>query len=98
MKDLKKWNIIVEMNTDLYGKCCVDIAEEVMQHLDINKEPLSNGYYPKPNTAHTIIFQANDKLKTGGITGFMANMIVDIVEKCHERGREFRLSYYNQIK
>ena len=79
----KKWNEWVEINNDMYGKCCVDVAREVMKLLDTEK-------YKEIKSCHQIICQADNNIKTGGITGFMAGCVTVMVSKCHSRGEEFR--------
>ena len=93
MKNEKEWNEWVNNNKDPYGKACVDVAREVMKLLDEDPTPLHNGYYPDINTAHGLICKADENIKTGGITGFMAGSIAQMVTKCHERGDEFRKSH-----
>ena len=81
--DQKTWNECVEKNTDPYGKCCVDVAREVMRQLDVV------GVF----NASDLISKADNDIKAGGITGFMAGCIAQIVSKCHSRGDEFRRSW-----
>jgi len=76
------WNKWVEKNTDPYGKCCVDVAREVMRLLDTPKY--------KDFNPHKIICDADDNIKAGGITGFMAGCVAQMVSHCHSRGEEFR--------
>lgn len=80
--DQESWDKWVESNTDPYGGCCVKVAEEVMRLLDM------------PECAefdcHKIICDADDNVKAGGITGFMAGCVAQMVSKCHSRGEEFR--------
>lgn len=80
----KDWDVWVKGNTDPYGKCCVDVARKVMEILDEENE-----FDP-----HTIINQADDTTGSGGITGFMAGCIAQMVSRCHSRGDEF-LSAWN---
>lgn len=87
---MTKWE---ENNQDSYGKCCVDVARKVMELLDSNPEPLHNGYFPDEQTAHGLICKADHEIKAGGITGFMAGCVAQIVVKCHSRGEEFRKSH-----
>ena len=83
----KQWE---DNNKDAYGKCCVDVARKVMELLDQDDTPLHNGYHPDPYTAHGLICKADDLINAGGITGFMAGCVAQMVVKCHSRGEEFR--------
>lgn len=87
------WNKYVDVNDDAYSKCCVDVAKKVMEILDSEPEPLHTGYFPDLHTAHGIICKADDDIKAGGITGFMANCVAKMVKDCHSRGEEFWESY-----
>ena len=93
MKNQEKWNSYVEKNTDAYGGACVKVANRVMELLDEDKTPLHNGYHPDIHTAHGLICKADDESKAGGITGFMAGCVAQMVAECHERGDEFRKSH-----
>ena len=93
LKDEKKWNIWVEKNTDPYGGACVKVAKRVMELLDKDPTPLRFGYHPDIHTAHGLICKADDETKAGGITGFMASCVAQMVFECHERGEEFKNSY-----
>lgn len=85
----KDWDNWVNKNTDPYGKACVDVAREVMRLLDEQQE----------FDTHKIICDADDNIKAGGITGFMAGCVAQIVSQCHSRGEEFRKKWNtdNQI-
>ena len=76
------WDNQVKINDDPYGKCCVDIAREVMDLLD------TSAY--KDFDCHKIICDAEKNVGEDGITGFMAGAIASMVSKCHSRGEEFR--------
>ena len=89
----EKWNAWVEKNTDPYGGACVKVARRVMELLDEDKTPLHNGYHPDIHTAHGLICKADDDTNAGGITGFMAGCVAQMVTECHERGDEFRKSH-----
>ena len=94
MKDQKKWDNYVKVNsTDPYSNACIKVAKRVMEILDEDKIPLHNGYYPDIHTAHGIICKADDESNAGGITGFMAGCVAQMVYECHERGDEFRKSH-----
>ena len=75
----KKWNSYVKKNKDNYGKCCVDIARQVMKILDEEKD-----FDP-----HFLIRYAENDIGEEGITGFMAGAIATMVSQCHSRGKEF---------
>ena len=94
----ENWEKYVNANKDSYGGCCVDVARKVMEMLDDDPTPLKNGYYPDLATAHGIICKADDDIKAGGITGFMASAVVSMVYYCHSRGEEFVKSYRNQLE
>lgn len=98
MKNIKKWKEWEEKNNDPYGKACVDVAREVMVLLDKDNTPLHNGYHPDIHTSHGLICKAKKNVKAGGITSFMAGCVAQMVNECHERGDEFRLSYNGEIK
>jgi len=86
----KEWNECVEVNKDPYGKGCVDVARQVMKILDDE---------PGDFDTHKIICRADDEVKAGGITGFMAGCVASMVGQCHSRGEEFRRKWNtdNQI-
>ena len=87
--DIESWNSWVENNKDSYGKCCMDVARRVMEILDEEK----------PFDPDNIINQADKDIQAGGITGFMAGCVAQMVSKCHSRGEEFRKAWNisNQI-
>lgn len=86
----EEWNKWVENNQDAYGKCCVDVAREVMNILDTE---------PQDFDPHGLICRADDQINAGGITGFMAGCVASMVSACHSRGEEFRRKWNldNQI-
>lgn len=90
MKNQKDWDEWVKKNDDPYGKACVDVARGVMKILD-NGEPFD---------CHGIISQANKDTEAGGITGFMAGCVAQMVSHCHDRGENFRRQWNvdNQIQ
>ena len=79
--DQTKWDEWVKKNDDAYGKCCVDVARQVMKILDEE---------PQDFDTHEIICRADDEIEAGGITGFMAGAVASMVSACHSRGDEFR--------
>jgi hypothetical protein len=76
----KEWDECVGKNKDAYGKACVDVGRRVMEILD--EEPEFN--------CHEIICRADKEVKAGGITGFMAACVAQMVWQYHDRGEEFR--------
>jgi len=95
MKNKEKWDNWVAKNKDPYGKACVDVARKVMELLDNDSTPLHNGYFPDLHTAHGLICEAN-RQNDGGITGFMAGCVAQMIFECHERGEEFRKSHNDE--
>ena len=93
MKNEKIWNDYVEKNQDPYGGACVKVARKVMEMLDRDSTPLHNGYHPDAHTAHGMICKADDDIKAGGLSGFMAGCVAQMVVNCHERRDEFRKSH-----
>ena len=98
LKDTERWNTYVDANKDPYGRACIKVAKRVMELLDELPEPLRNGYHPDIRTAHGLICKADDESGAGGITGFMAGAVSQMVFECHERGDEFRRSQNGNIK
>jgi hypothetical protein len=83
-ESLKIWE---KKNTDPYGKCCIDVAKEVMKILDKNES----------FDVHKIICDADKNAEAGGITGFMASFVTRIVVECHSRGDEFRKAWNKEV-
>jgi hypothetical protein len=81
-----EWDKWVASNTDPYGKACVDVAREVMNILDRGKS-----FDP-----HQIVCDADNAVKAGGITGFMAGAVAQMVSTCHSRGNEFKKAWNHQ--
>ncbi|MGD8786211.1 MAG: hypothetical protein PVJ60_02210 [Phycisphaerales bacterium] len=77
------WDNQVKINNDPYGGACIKVARRVMELLDELKEF-------DPNE---LINRADHESKAGGITGFMAGCVVQIVGACHSRGNEFRMAW-----
>lgn len=80
IEKLDDWNLAVKINTDFYGKACVDIARRVMEILDNNED----------FDCHEIISQAEGDTGIEGITGFQAGCVAQMVIHCHSRGDEFK--------
>lgn len=95
--DQFKISQLEQNNTDAFSKCIVDLAKQVMNILDKDPTPLTNGYYPDQHTAHGIITKVNRDSREDGITGLMAGYLMQIVYGCHSRGKEFADSYNNNI-
>ena len=98
LKNEEAWNKWVEINDDPYGCCCVNVARRVMELLDETKEPLHPGYAPDLLTPHGLICKADEDIQAGGITGFMAGAVAQMVATCHERGEEFRKIWNGEYK
>ncbi|MHC4620377.1 MAG: hypothetical protein ACYTEQ_21720 [Planctomycetota bacterium] len=75
------WEKCVEINKDPYGKACVDVARRVMELLDAE---------PGEFDPHKLICRADDDIDAGGLTGFMAGCVAQMVSACHSRGEDFR--------
>ena len=83
------WNNFVTNNDDAYGGACVKVAENVMNHLDTFEGDFNIGYNPDMTTPHGIICKCDDQ---GGITGFMAGAVTQMVVLCHKLGWKFYLA------
>lgn len=79
--DQAAWKSWEDANKDPYGSCCVNVTREVMRLLDAE---------PGDFDAHKIVCRADDNIRAGGITGFMAGCVASMVSQCHSRGEEFR--------
>ena len=90
------WDKWVKQNNDPYGKACIDVTREVMRMLDEEIEPLVAGYHPQKNTPHSFICRADENIKAGGITGFMAGCVAKMISHCHSRGEEFKIAWNAQ--
>lgn len=77
----EKWNVRVSENKDPYGKACVDTARRVMEILDGEEKEIDT---------HEIISRADEEVGAGGLTGFMAGAVAQMVVECHSRSEEFR--------
>ena len=95
LKNKELWDNFVESNQDPYGGCCVNVARRVMELLDEDPTPLHPGYHPDIHTAHGLICKADEDIKAGGITGFMAGAVAFMISQCHERGDEFKKVWNN---
>lgn len=82
----KDWNECVEKNKDAYGKACVDVARKAMEILDNE---------PGDFDTHSLICRADEESGAGGITGFMAGCVAQMISRCHSRGDEFRQKWNN---
>jgi hypothetical protein len=81
-----KWKILVDSNKDFYGKCVIDVAREAMKLLD---DENYNDF-----EADDLISVADRNVDTGGgITGFQAGCVAQIIVECHSRGEEFKKSW-----
>jgi hypothetical protein len=79
----------IEINDDGYGSACVNVAINVMMHLDNFEGEFNIGYHPDMTTTHGIICECDDQ---GGITGFMASAARNIVAQCYKDGWKFWLA------
>ena len=79
----------IDANTDVYGGACVNVAINVMKHLDTFEEDFNIGYNPDMTTPHGIVCKCDGQ---GGITGFMAGAARSIVAQCHILGWKFYLA------
>jgi hypothetical protein len=79
----------IDINQDDYGGACVNVAINVMKHLDSFEGEFNIGYSPDMTTPHGIICKCDDQ---GGITGFMAGAARSIVAKCHVLGWKFYIA------
>jgi len=79
----------IEINSDGYGSACVNIAVNIMEHLDLFEGEFNIGYSPDMTTPHGIICKCDDQ---GGITGFMAGAARNIVANCYKDGWKFWLA------
>jgi len=79
-----EWNKAVEVNSKPYGKACIDVAREVMRLLDERDGAID---------CHALISEADKATYAGGITGFMAGCVAQMVGAWHSRGDEFRQAW-----
>ncbi len=80
------WEKYVKLNKDdPYGKCCVDVARKVTEYLDDPHVPVLD--------CHDLICKADKAIDAGGITGFMAGCVANMVSQVHSRGEEFRKAW-----
>lgn len=79
----------IDANQDGYGGACVNVAINVMKHLDEFKDEFNIGYSPDMTTPHGIVCKCDDQ---GGITGFMAGAARNIVAQYHKLGWKFYLA------
>ena len=82
------WNGWVENNQDYYGGTCVSVARRVMEILDQEEK-----FEP-----YDVICRADDDIKAGGITGFMAGCVASMISQCHSQGEEFRRIWNGEIQ
>lgn len=79
----------IDANQDGYGGACVNVAINVMKHLDGFDDEFNIGYNPDMTTPHGIICKCDDQ---GGITGFMTGAARNIIANCHILGWKFYLA------
>jgi len=80
--DKARWESWEKANKDPYGKAVVNVAREVMRMLDMEEY--------KDFDPNEIIDVADENIKAGGITGFQAGCVAQMISQVHSRGREFR--------
>lgn len=85
----KDWQEWVDNNQDSYGKCCVDVARKIMEFLDEEPNKAIEKGWGKFGV-NGLISRADKAIGAGGITGFMAGAVAQMVSHCHSRGEEFR--------
>jgi len=83
------WNNDVEINKDSYSKACVDTARRAMEILDSEYD----GKDITNDDPHTIICRASHEVDCGGITGFMAGCVAQMIWVVHSRGEDFRKAF-----
>jgi hypothetical protein len=86
--DPEAWSAWIENNQDPYGGACVKVAEKVMEYLDDPDRKID---------AYKMISEADKESKAGGITGFMAGAVAQMVATCHARGDEFRRDFNKEF-
>ena len=84
LKDKDGWEDCVKINDDPYGKAAVDVARRVMEAID-DCLPIKN--------CNALISEADNDPVNGGITGFQAGCVAQMVYLYHERGEEFRRAW-----
>ena len=82
--NIREWTNCEQLNSDPYGKACVDVARRVMELMDDDSIPLE---------PHDLICRADNEIGAGGITGFMAGCVANMVSTHHTRGAEFRQAW-----
>jgi len=89
--DIECWDTMVEANADPYGGACIAVARRAMKILDEE---------PGDFECYDLICRADRDAKAGGITGFMAGCVAQLISKVHSRGEEFRCKWNtcNQIR
>jgi len=87
--DQEAWKSWVDNNKDGYGGACIKVAEKAMAILDDGE----------PFDTDELISRANKESDAGGVTGFMAGCVAQMISVCHSRGEEFRQAWNvaNQI-
>jgi hypothetical protein len=88
LKDEAAWQKWQDNNKDAYGNACIRVAREAMLELDAGKS----------FEAYSLITEADNRAKTGGITGEMAGYVASMISQCHERGEEFRKSWNKETQ
>jgi len=96
LKNKLAWEKHVDMNTDPYGKCCVDYAREwaelMEEEMKENKIKMTNSnklavFSFIEQRAEYLSYVADEKY---GITGFMYGAAVSMLSSCWKFGEELR--------
>ncbi len=95
-RESNDWKLAVANNQDSYGNAVIKVAERIMEILDTEDTPLKNGY--GANTAYSLLCRADEEVRAGGITGFMAGCAANIIFQLHPRGNEFKDSFNGKNK
>lgn len=80
LKNEKAWQEWKANNKDFDDRGCIKVAEKAMEILDKNE----------PFETSALISQAEAESNAGGITGFMAGRVAQMITIHHERGKEFQ--------
>jgi len=89
----ENWEKYEKENQDPYSKACVDVARKVMELIDQQPDvPLSEKYECQMSV-HKLICRAPREINAGGLTGFMAGCVSQMVVECHSRGQEFKQAW-----
>jgi hypothetical protein len=92
--DKARWQSWEKANKDPYGKACVDVAREVMRLLDMEEykefDPNEIINVALGFLSITNLKLSDENIKAGGITGFQAGCVAQMISQVHSRGKEFK--------